>query len=119
MADTKTTKVSNEDLAPGWESSADVLARTDTTAGGTDTTDNAPKKADQTNEPIGNDAAPDDPPVRAALPDTPIATTLATGAGAHVPVDDPDIGPDGRPSPRRILEASRKPAAGSPADRGR
>jgi hypothetical protein len=116
MADTKKTPT-NEELAPGWESSSDVLARADTAPAPGVTTDKPAKKADQTNEPIGNDAEPEDPPIRAALPDTPVATTLAAGAGAHQPVDDPDIGPDGRPSPRKILAASRKPAPGSPASR--
>lgn len=60
------------------------------------TTTETPAKADTTSNPIPNDAQANDPPVRTNRPDVPIAQVLAAGAGAHEPVDDPNIGADGR-----------------------
>jgi len=61
------------------------------------TTEATPAKADEESIPNAMDAKPEDPPVRAAKPDTPIAQTLAAGAGAHTPPDPDEFGPDGRP----------------------
>src|SRR5689334_15038518 len=58
----------------------------------------APKREpDKTSYPTGGEAHPDDPPVRAARPDTAIGVSLATGAGEHVPPDPDDYTPEGRP----------------------
>jgi hypothetical protein len=43
----------------------------------------AVKNADQTSNPVPNDAEANDPPVRTNRPDVPIAASLAAGAGAH------------------------------------
>jgi hypothetical protein len=65
------------------------------------TTEATPSEADESSAPgpYRGDGAPklEDPPVRAALPETPIAQTLAAGAGAHQPPDPDMFGPDGRP----------------------
>jgi len=61
------------------------------------TTTETPAEADKSSLPNAMDAKPDDPPVRAATPDTPIAQTLAAGAGAHTPPDADEFDPDGRP----------------------
>ena len=61
------------------------------------TTTATPAEADKTSMPNALDAKPEDPPVRAAMPDTPIAQTLAAGAGEHTPPDPDKFGPDGRP----------------------
>jgi hypothetical protein len=58
------------------------------------------KNADQTSNPVHNDAEPNDPPVRTNRPDTPVLTTLAVGAGAHEAVSDPEIDVDGRFVPK-------------------
>lgn len=55
------------------------------------------KDADKTAGPYVDDAEANDPPLRTNRPDVPIASSLATGAGAHKPNTDPSIGPDGRP----------------------
>ncbi|HVL52829.1 MAG TPA: hypothetical protein VM344_01055 [Vitreimonas sp.] len=57
------------------------------------------KDADSTSAPVPNDAELNDPPVRTSQPDVPIVQTLEVGAGAHEPVDDPNIDPDGRYNP--------------------
>ncbi len=49
-----------------------------------------PAEADKSSLPNANDAESEQPPVRAGKPDTPIAQTLAAGAGAHTP-PDPDV----------------------------
>lgn len=67
------------------------------------TTEVTPAKADETSLPNALDAKPEDPPVRAAKPDTPIAQTLAAGAGEHTPPDPKVFAPSGRP--REIEEA--------------
>lgn len=56
-----------------------------------------PAEADKSSLPNAMDAKPDDPPVRAAKPDTPIAQTLAAGAGEHTPPDPKEFAPSGRP----------------------
>lgn len=61
------------------------------------TTESTPAEADKTPLPNALDAKPEDPPVRAAKPDTAIAQTLAAGAGEHTPADPKMFGPDGRP----------------------
>lgn len=65
------------------------------------TTEVTPSKADETSAPgpyAGDDAPKlEDPPVRAAHPDTPIAQSLAAGAGAHTPPDPDEFAPSGRP----------------------
>lgn len=48
----------------------------------------APSADDQTSFPGPGEAKPDQPPVRTTEADTPIAQTLATGAGAHQPPDE-------------------------------
>jgi len=60
-------------------------------------TKTAPKEADQSSYPTANDAEPEDPPVRAAKPTTPVAVALASGAGEHQPPDPDEFRPDGRP----------------------
>jgi len=59
-------------------------------------TNETPAEADEKSEPNASDAKPNDPPVRTNRPDVPIAQVLASGAGEHKPVDDPNIGADGR-----------------------
>ena len=65
------------------------------------TTTVTPSKADESSSPgpYQGDGAPksEDPPVRAAKPDTPIAQSLVAGAGQHTPPDPDEFGPDGRP----------------------
>ncbi len=56
-----------------------------------------PAEADKSSLPNANDAESEQPPVRAGRPDTPIAQTLAAGAGEHQPPDPDQFGPDGRP----------------------
>ena len=59
-------------------------------------TEDAPKQDDQVGAVIG-DADHEDPPVRTARPDTPIAASLAAGAGEHKPPDPEQFDRDGRP----------------------
>ena len=66
------------------------------TAGSVTVTHETPADADKTSAPNANDAKPNEPPVRTSRPDVPIAQSLGSGAGAHKPVDDPNIGADGR-----------------------
>jgi hypothetical protein len=54
------------------------------------------RSADKSSAP-GGEAYPEDPPVRTTRPDVPIVTSLATGAGAHVPPDPDKYTPEGRP----------------------
>jgi hypothetical protein len=61
------------------------------------TTDATPAEADKSSLPNAMDAKPEQPPVRAAKPDTPIAQTLVAGAGEHTPPDPKVFRPDGRP----------------------
>ena len=63
------------------------------------TTKVTPAEADKTSLPNAMDAKPEDPPVRASKPDTPIAQTLAAGAGAHTPPDPAEYDSEGRPHP--------------------
>lgn len=67
------------------------------------TTEATPAEADKTSMPNAMDAKPEQPPVRAAKPDTPIAQTLTAGAGEHTPPDPKEFAPSGRP--REIEEA--------------
>lgn len=69
------------------------------------------KNADKTSNPVNNDAEVHDPPVRTNRPDVPILTTLAVGAGAHEPTDDPDIDVHGRYNPRAAAKAAVKAEA--------
>ncbi len=55
------------------------------------------READKTSYPVPNDAQLEDPPVRTARADVPIAVSLATGAGQHNPPDPEKYTPDGRP----------------------
>jgi hypothetical protein len=59
-------------------------------------TNETPAEADKTSMPNAADAKANDPPVRTNRPETPIAQSLADGAGRHLPPDDPHIGADGR-----------------------
>lgn len=43
------------------------------------------RTADETSNPVPNDAEANDPPLRTNRPDVPIAASLAAGAGAHEP----------------------------------
>lgn len=61
------------------------------------TTTATPAEADKTSMPNAMDAQNEDPPVRTSSPDTPIAQTLAAGAGAHTPPDPKVFDKDGRP----------------------
>jgi hypothetical protein len=55
------------------------------------------READKTSAPVPNDAQLEDPPVRTTRPDVPIAVSLGTGAGEHVPPPLDKYTPDGRP----------------------
>lgn len=59
-------------------------------------TEDAPKQDDKVAYVVG-DAEHEDPPVRTARPDTPIAASLAAGAGEHRPPDPDQFDRDGRP----------------------
>jgi hypothetical protein len=61
------------------------------------TTEVTPAEADKSSLPNAMDAKPEDPPVRAAKPDTPIAQTLTAGAGEHTPPDPAEFDKEGRP----------------------
>ncbi len=61
------------------------------------TTEVTPAEADESSLPNAMDAKPEDPPVRASKPDTPIAQTLAAGAGEHMPPDEAEFDKEGRP----------------------
>ncbi len=61
------------------------------------TTKKTPAEADKTSLPNAMDAKPEDPPVRASKPDTPIAQTLTAGAGEHTPPDPEEYDKQGRP----------------------
>jgi hypothetical protein len=61
------------------------------------TTDATPSPADETSMPNHLNTETEQPPVRTGRPDTPIAQTMAAGAGAHTPPDPDVFGPDGRP----------------------
>jgi hypothetical protein len=63
---------------------------------GVTVTNETPAEADETSVNNAMDAKANDPPVRTNRPDVPIAQVLASGAGEHMPVDDPHIGADGR-----------------------
>lgn len=64
------------------------------------------KRADVAADGYIEDAEPEDPPVRAARPDTPVLQSLAVGAGQHKPPNDPLIGADGRVVQSVIQEAA-------------
>lgn len=67
------------------------------------TTEKTPAEADKSSLPNAMDAKPEDPPVRASKPDTPIAQTLTAGAGEHTPPDPDEFDKEGRP--REVSEA--------------
>jgi hypothetical protein len=67
------------------------------------TTEVTPADADKSSYPNAQDAKSEDPPVRAAKPDTPIAQTLTAGAGEHTPPDPDEYDSEGRP--REVSEA--------------
>ena len=67
------------------------------------TTEVTPAEADKSSLPNAMDAKPEDPPVRASKPDTPIAQTLTAGAGEHTPPDPDEFDKEGRP--REVSEA--------------
>ena len=46
-----------------------------------------PSEADKHSYPGPGDAKPEQPPVRTTRPDVPIAVSMASGAGEHVPPD--------------------------------
>lgn len=84
---------------------ADTIANTDGIDAGNitpspvvqSTTEETPAEADESSLPNAMDAKPIDPPVRSALPDVPIAQTLAAGAGEHTPPDPDAFDKEGRP----------------------
>jgi hypothetical protein len=61
------------------------------------TTEATPSPADETPMPNHLNTETEQPPVRTGKPQTPIAQTLAAGAGQHTPPDTGDFRPDGRP----------------------
>lgn len=65
------------------------------------TTEVTPSEADKSSAPGPYQGAgapkPEDPPVRAAKPDTPVAQVLTAGAGEHTPPDPDEFAPSGRP----------------------
>lgn len=127
MAESKQTRANRdadtgaglEDVMDNWTSSKEAIADLDREPRNQEGLDKVepPKEADKTSDPVPNDAELHDEPVRTNRPDGQIAGSLATGAGQHMPLDDEDFGPDGRPSPRVIHDASQKPSPGSPAAR--
>jgi hypothetical protein len=114
-----TSRDPGTDPMADFESSKDVVDRLDTEPRNQEglKTAQPPKEADKTSDPVPNDAEPHDEPVRTNRPDGRIVGTLATGAGEHRPLADPDFGPDGRPSPEIIQKASQQPSPDSPAAR--
>src|SRR4051812_44817081 len=60
------------------------------------TTEATPSPADETSMPNHLNTEHEQPPVRTAKPDTPIAQTLVAGSGEHTPPDPETFGPDGR-----------------------
>lgn len=103
--------------AANWRSSADVVDELNTEP----IVDDAPtsdtpkhpsagslKESDKTNLPTSDDAEPNDPPVRTNRPDVPIIQRLATGAGQHKPLNDPEMDPDGRLRPDVLTRAARR-----------
>ena len=100
MADSKIEAKSTESLsveetikkAPGIDPGNTVTSQAVQS-----TTTRTPAEADKTSLPNAMDAKSEDPPVRASKPDTPIAQTLAAGAGAHTPADPEEFDKQGRP----------------------
>ena len=86
--------------APGIEPG---YANEDASTAVQSTTEETPADADKSSYPNAMDAKPEDPPVRAAQPDTPIAQTLTAGAGEHTPPDPDEFDSEGRP--REVSEA--------------
>lgn len=60
------------------------------------TTSATPHEADETSMPNALNTDSEMPPVRTGAPGTPIAQTMAAGAGSHDPPDPKVWGPDGR-----------------------
>ena len=88
LTDAERVEKAGDGIEPGISHSAPAVQST---------TEETPAEADKTSMPNAMDAKPEDPPVRASKPDTPIAQTLAAGAGEHTPPDPDEFGPDGRP----------------------
>jgi hypothetical protein len=61
------------------------------------TTTVTPSPADETSMPNHLNTETEQPPVRTARPDTPIAHSLMAGAGQHTPPDPKEFDRDGRP----------------------
>jgi hypothetical protein len=68
------------------------------------TTESTPAEADKTSVPNALDAKGEQPPVRAQKPDTPIAQSLAAGAGEHTPPDPDEFDEAGRPKGEQATE---------------
>jgi hypothetical protein len=60
-------------------------------------TEKVPSEADATSAPNVVNTDHERPPVATSTPDTPIAQTLAAGAGEHTPPDPDVFDKDGRP----------------------
>lgn len=114
-ASTGTTSEGRSDTAP------EAAALTPTTEPAYDPATRTPdqpavgdlKVADATSDPVGLDTAEvHDPPVRTNRPDVPILSSLATGAGEHVPPDPETHDPDGRPKQPEDGWATAEGAAG-------
>ena len=73
------------------------------------TTEETPAEADESSYPGPMDAKPEQPPVRAAKPDTPIAQVMTGGAGEHTPPDSDEFDSEGRPK-REETEPAPEPA---------
>lgn len=105
MADTKTeSKAEAQSVSDTIKSAKGIDAgqvRELTTVQSTTTV--TPAEADKSPMPTGDDAESEQPPVRAAKPDTPVAQTLVAGAGEHTPPDPKEFAPSGRP--REIEES--------------
>jgi hypothetical protein len=60
-------------------------------------TSEPPAEADKSSYPVADDAKSHQPPVRSTRADVPIAVSMATGAGQHVPPDPDEYDAQGRP----------------------
>jgi len=98
---TDKSRVDGPDMGTDEPEDADIKGAEEVTgapaAARTVLTSEPKREPDKTSYPTGGEAHPEDPPVRAARPDTPIVDSLGTGAGAHVPPDLDDYTPEGRP----------------------
>jgi hypothetical protein len=84
------------------------------------TTEATPSPADETSMPNHQNTETEQPPVRTARPDTPIAQTLAAGAGEHTPADGAVWGQDSRLIQTEDVSTTDAQARneGAPAERG-